>query len=104
MAGVHGINRIASRISNSRVLLDVKLTETRAEETAMEGKVGVRQLKFNGDGGTPIRHEEIVLRRDVVFLVWDRPYDEEVQSMGAPAIGTFNYTGYLRKREGIYFE
>jgi hypothetical protein len=51
-----------------------------------------------------IRYEEIVLRRDVVFLVWDRPYDEEERSIGAPAIGTFNYTGYLRKRDGIYFD
>jgi hypothetical protein len=24
--------------------------------------------------------------------------------MGAPAVGTFNFTGYLREREGIYFQ
>ena len=61
------------------------------------------RVEFRGDEGTPIRYEEIVLWRDVVFLVWDRPYDEEVQSMGAPPIGTFNYTGYLNRREGISF-
>jgi hypothetical protein len=62
------------------------------------------RVEFRGDWGTPIRYEDIVLWRDVVFLVWDRPYDEEVQSMGAPAVGTFNFTGYLRERKGIYFE
>lgn len=61
------------------------------------------RVEFRGDAGTLIRYEDIVLWRDVVFLVWDRPYDEEVQSMGAPAVGTFNYTGYLREREGISF-
>jgi len=61
------------------------------------------RVEFRGDEGTPIRYEEIVLWRDVVFLVWDRPYDEEVQSMGAPPIGTFNYTGYLNRREGTSF-
>ncbi len=61
------------------------------------------RVDFRGDWGTPIRYEDIVLWRDVVFLVWDRPYDEEVQSMGAPAVGTFYFTGYLREREGIHF-
>ncbi len=61
------------------------------------------RVEFRGDAGTPIRYEDIVLWRDVVFLVWDRPYDEEVRSMGAPPVGTFNYTGYLNKREGISF-
>ena len=61
------------------------------------------RVEFRGDWGTPIRYEDIALWWDVVFLVWDRPYDEEVQSMGAPAVGTFNYTGYLNKREGISF-
>jgi hypothetical protein len=61
------------------------------------------RVEFRGDWGTPIWYEDIVLWRDVVFLVWDRPYDEEVQSMGAPAVGTFNYTGYLNRREGISF-
>jgi len=61
------------------------------------------RVEFRGDEGTPIRYEDIVLGRDVVFLVWDRPYDEEVQSSGAPAVGTFNYTGYLNRREGISF-
>ena len=61
------------------------------------------RVEFRGDWGTLIRYEDIVLWQDVVFLVWDRPYNEEVQSMGAPAVGTFNYTGYLQKREGIHF-
>lgn len=61
------------------------------------------RVQFRGDWGTPIRYEDIVLWRDVVFLVWDRPYHEEEQSMGAPAVGTFNYTGYLNRREGISF-
>src|SRR5277367_4779728 len=61
------------------------------------------RVEFRGDWGTPVRYEDIVLWRDVVFLVWDRPYDEEVQSIGAPAVGTFNYTGYLNRREGISF-
>jgi hypothetical protein len=50
------------------------------------------RVEFRGDEGTPIRYEDIVLGRDVVFLVWDHPYDEEVQAIGAPAVGTFNYT------------
>jgi hypothetical protein len=61
------------------------------------------RVEFRGDVGTPIRYEDIVLWQDVVFLVWDRPYDEDEQSGGAPAVGTFNYTGYLREREGISF-
>jgi hypothetical protein len=61
------------------------------------------RVEFRGDWGTLIRYEDIVLWRDVVFLVWDRPYGEEVQAMGAPAVGTFNYTGYLREREGNSF-
>lgn len=77
----------------------VTLPETEMEVTAMDEA----RVDFRGDWGTPIRYEDIVLWRDVVFLVWDRPYDEEVQSMGAPAVGTFNYTGYLNKREGAFF-
>jgi hypothetical protein len=69
----------------------------------MEVRVNVGQFVFNGDGGTPIRYEDIVLWRDVVFLVWDRPYSDEDRSIGAPAIGTFNYTGYIRRRDRIYF-
>jgi hypothetical protein len=69
------------------------------EVTAMDEA----RVEFRGDMGTPIRYEDIVLGRDVVFLVWDHPYDEENQSYGAPAVGTFNYTGYLNRREGISF-
>ena len=69
------------------------------EVTAMDEA----RVEFRGDEGTPIRYEDIMLGRDVVFLVWDRPYDEENQSYGAPAVETFNYTGYLREREGTSF-
>ena len=69
----------------------------------MEEKVNVEPVQFRGDCGTPIRYEDIVLWRDVVFLVWDHPYSEEEQSSGAPASQTFYYTGCLRKREGSYF-
>ena len=69
----------------------------------MEEKVNVEPFQFRGDGGTPIRYEDIVLWRDVVFLVWNRPYSEEEQSCGAPATGTRYYTAYLRKRDGSYF-
>lgn len=70
----------------------------------MEEEVGAMQVEFNGDPGTPIRYEDIVLGRDVVFLVWERHYDEEVRSMGAPEVGTYNYTGFLRSRDGVHFE
>jgi len=69
----------------------------------MEEKVNAEPFQFRGNDGTPIRYEDLVLWRDVVFLRWDRPYSEEEQSGGAPAVETFNYTGYLRKREGSYF-
>lgn len=69
----------------------------------MEEKVNVEPFQFRGDGGTPIRYEDIVFWRDVVFLVWDRPYSEEEQSSGAPASQTFYYTGYLRERSGSRF-
>jgi hypothetical protein len=81
------------------VFLTMTLPETADGGKAMD-KTGV---EFRGDAGTLIRYEDIVLWRDVVFLVWDRPYDEEVQSIGAPAVGIFNYTGYLNKREGTSF-
>jgi len=47
--------------------------------------------------------EDIELCRDVVFLVWDRPYSEEEQSGGAPASQTFYYTGYLCERSDSRF-
>lgn len=69
----------------------------------MEEKVNVEPFQFRGDGGTLICYEDIVLWRDVVFLVWNRPYSEDEQSGGAPASITYHYTGYLRKRDGSYF-
>jgi hypothetical protein len=61
------------------------------------------RVEFRGDAGTPIRYEDIMLWRDVVFLESVYHYDEENQSYGAPAVGTFYFTGYLREREGIHF-
>jgi hypothetical protein len=31
------------------------------------------RVEFRGDAGTLIRYEDIMLWRDVEFLVWDRP-------------------------------
>lgn len=63
------------------------------------------RVEFNGfdSAGTPIGYESIVPFRDVVFLVWDRHYDEETRSWGAPVAETFCYTGFLRERNGIHF-
>jgi hypothetical protein len=69
------------------------------EVTAMDKA----RVEFRGDPGTPVRYEDIMLWRDVVFLESVYHYDEENQSYGAPAVGTFNFTGYLREREGIHF-
>jgi hypothetical protein len=69
----------------------------------MEIEATARPFEFRGDGGTPIRYEDIVLYRDIVFLVWDRPYSEEERSAGAPAIGTSNYTGYICEKSGTSF-
>ena len=69
----------------------------------MEEKVSAGPFRLKGDGGTPIKYEDIVLYRDVVFLVWDRPYSEEEQSSGAPASETFYYTGYLCERSASRF-
>jgi hypothetical protein len=69
------------------------------EVTAMDKA----RVEFRGDAGTPVRYEDIMLWRDVVFLESVYHYDEENQSYGAPAVGTFYFTGYLREREGIHF-
>jgi len=69
----------------------------------MEEKVNVEQFQFRGDCGTPLRYEDIVLWRDVVFLRWDCPYSEGEQSGGAPASQTFYYTAYLCERSGSRF-
>jgi hypothetical protein len=63
----------------------------------------VEPFALEGNRGTPILYEDIVPWRDVVFLRWDQPYDEEDQSRGAPVRGTFCYTGYLREKRGRDF-
>jgi hypothetical protein len=63
----------------------------------------VEPFALRGNRGTPISYEDIVPWRDVVFLRWDQPYDEEDQSRGAPVSGTFCYTGYLREKRGRDF-
>ena len=88
-----------SRTAKFTVFLTVTLPEAGMEVTAMDEA----RVEFRGDWGTPIRYEDIVLWRDVVFLESVYHYDEENQSYGAPAVGTFNFTGYLREREGIHF-
>jgi hypothetical protein len=60
-------------------------------------------FEFRGNSGTPIKYEDIVPYRDVVFLIWDRPYSEEELSADAPSIGTSNYTGYIREKKGASF-
>lgn len=70
-----------------------------------EAMMDETRVEFGGfdSAGTPIDYENIVLFRDVVFLVWDRHYDEEQRSWGAPVAETFCYTGFLRERDGIRF-
>lgn len=52
----------------------------------------------------PIRYEDIVLGRDVVFLVKSLHHDPENVAAGAPVIETFSYTGMLESRDGDRFQ
>jgi hypothetical protein len=52
----------------------------------------------------PIRYEDIVLGRDVVFLVTSFHHAPENVAAGAPAIETFSYTGMLESRDGDHFQ
>jgi len=58
---------------------------------------------FRGNPGTPVSYEAIVPGQDVIFLRYDLPYGEEERSVGAPATGTFCYTGYIREKQGTGF-
>jgi hypothetical protein len=53
---------------------------------------------------TPIRYEDIVAGRDVVFLVSSLRHEPENVAAGAPVIETFSYTGMLERREGDRFQ
>ena len=52
----------------------------------------------------PIRYEDIVLGRDVVFLVRSRHHDPENVAAGAPVMETLSYTGMLESRDGDRFQ
>src|SRR5208283_348554 len=95
-------------MSSHLPVMSISRCEPAPQDAATEGKtmeerVSAGPFRLKGDGGTPIKYEDIVLYRDVVFLVWDRPYSEEEQSGGAPASQTFYYTGYLGERSGSRF-
>ena len=82
-------------------MVDVRQTYLSAREEAMMDEA---RVEFRGKVGDPIEYEDIVLSRDVVFVTWDRHYDEEQRSWGAPVSETFCYTGIIRERRGANFD
>jgi hypothetical protein len=83
-------------------VVDIRQTYRSAREEAMMDEARVEFKGFDS-AGTPIGYENIMLFRDVVFLVWDRHYSEEERSGGAPVSETFCITGFLRERSGSRF-
>lgn len=63
------------------------------------------QVRFRPHADSrPIRYEDIVIGRDVVFLVKSLRHDPENMAAGAPIIETFSYTGMLESRDGDRFQ
>ena len=71
----------------------------------MEHKQVKPQVRFRPHADSrPIRYEDIVAQRDVVFLVRSLHHDPENVAVGAPVIETFSYTGMLESRDGDRFQ
>lgn len=71
----------------------------------MENRQVKSQIGFRPHAGSePIRYEDIVIGRDVVFLVKSLRHDPENVAAGAPVIETFSYTGRLDSRDGDRFQ
>lgn len=80
-------------------------TATTATSHQMENKQVKPQVGFRPFADSrPIRYEDIVLERDVVFLVRSLHHAPENVAVGAPVIETFSYTGMLESRDGDRFE
>jgi hypothetical protein len=71
----------------------------------MENRQVKSQVRFRPHADSrPIRYEDMVLGRDVVFLVKSLRHDPENVAAGAPVIETFSYTGMLESRDGDRFQ
>jgi hypothetical protein len=78
-------------------------TATTATSHQMENKQPQVRFRPYADS-RPIRYEDIVVQRDVVFLVRSLHHDPENVAAGAPVIETFSYTGMLESRDGDRFQ
>jgi hypothetical protein len=80
-------------------------TATTATSHQMENEQVKPRVRFRPYADSrPIRYEDIVVQRDVVFLVRSLHHDPENVAFGAPVIETFSYTGMLERRDGDRFQ